>query len=213
VEQEVRACGYGVRLDRVLEGGEVLGAGNGLELEVHHLPGHTWGNIALLERRNRILFQGETIIGTGQYSLRGELLTCPQHEDIVSYLETIARVARLGFGTLVPSHLPAMERREAARFLQESLDWVLRFEGEIRERLRASKGLVTALDLWHSLGRLWDIYPHDLALYKLLEAHLKGMVRRGLVEGSPTSGLHWGGDEDDGLTQLADQARLAIQAM
>ncbi|MHB0878327.1 MAG: MBL fold metallo-hydrolase [Anaerolineae bacterium] len=212
VEQEVADCGNGVMVDHVLEGGEVFSLGDGLELEIVHLPGHTLGNIAVLDRRDGILLQGESIIGTAQYDTRGELLSCPNHEDTLAYLQTVAAVASLPFQTLVPSHLPLMDRGQAAAFLGDSLDFVLRFEGEVQERLQAAGAPVTTLGLWRSLGRLWDRYPHDLGLYALLEAHLRSLIARGLAQGSPDEGVSWLGGSDD-LAPLAADARRAIAAM
>ncbi len=213
LEGEVAACGTGVRLGRVLAGGEVFPLGGDLDLEMVHLPGHTAGNIAVLERKHGILFQGETIIGTAQFNVRGELLTCPHHMDTAAYLETVAAVARLDFQTMVPSHFPLMDRRQAAHFMQESLDFVLDFEAEVRRRLQAAMQPVTALEMWQSLGRLWARYPHDLALYMLLESHLNGLVKRGQAEGSLLAGIRWLGSTRDDLGDLTDQARRAIHAM
>lgn len=46
---------------RPLEGGARVDAG-GRTLEVLHLPGHTAGSLALLDRKNRILFSGDTVL-------------------------------------------------------------------------------------------------------------------------------------------------------
>ncbi len=213
LEGEVRACGNGVGLGRVLAGGEVFPLGDGLELEIVHLPGHTPGNIAVLERKHKVLFQGESIVGTAQFNVRGELLSCPYHIDMAAYLQTVAAVARLDFQTMVPSHFPLMDRRQAARFLQDSLDFVLAFEAEVKRRLQAAAQPVTALELWQSLGKLWGRYPHDLPLYMLLESHLNGLIRRGLAGGSLLEGMRWLGGNPDDLRALTDLASHAIQDM
>ena len=45
----------------LVENGDVFELG-GLELEVFHVPGHTPGGICLLDRKDRILFSGDSII-------------------------------------------------------------------------------------------------------------------------------------------------------
>lgn len=50
--------------------GDVLDLGT-FQFEVIHLPGHTMGSIALLEREKRFLFSGDTIQGHGHLHLWG----------------------------------------------------------------------------------------------------------------------------------------------
>jgi len=213
LENVIEASGSGVKLDHVLEGGEVFDLGYGLELEIVFAPGHSVGNICVLDRKNKVLVQGETIAGVAQYNIEGDLLTVPFYEEVEGYLRTIVIVARLDFETLVPSHLPPMNRKEAVQFLEDSLDFTLRFEAEVRQRLRDSNQPVTLIELWPSMDNLWGQYPADLGLYTLLETHLKGLVKRGLVGGSLTEGLTWTGPDWDDLAPLAQEARVAIQEM
>jgi hypothetical protein len=140
-------------------------------------------------------------------------LTVPFYEDIVTYLGSIASVARLSFDTLLSSHLPLMDRGQAARFFADSMDFALHMEAEIVRRLCESAKPVTALDMWHDMDKLWGIYPRDLGLYMLLESHLAGLVKRGKAEGSPLKGMRWLGPGGDDLSALADTARGAIRAM
>jgi len=211
LENAIQSSGNGVKIDQVLEGGEVLDLGDGLELEVIFAPGHTPGNICLLERRNKILVQGETICGVAQYSVEGKLLTVPYYEDLTAYLRTIARVAQLDFRTLVPSHLPPMDRKVALKFLEDSLSFVLRFETEVRSRLKKARHPMTSLELWHSMDKLWDQYPADLGMYMLLEEHLEGLLQRGLASGTLVSSLTWVGPDLDEVAALIEEARLVIQ--
>jgi len=47
-----------------IEDGDVFDLGGGYEFEVFHLPGHSPGGIALLDRRRGFLFSGDTVLGT-----------------------------------------------------------------------------------------------------------------------------------------------------
>ena len=89
LENTIEVSGNGVKLDYVLDGGEVFDLGDGLELEIVAAPGHSLGNICVLDRKNKILIQGETIAGTAQYDVKGELLTVPFYEDVELYLKRV----------------------------------------------------------------------------------------------------------------------------
>jgi glyoxylase-like metal-dependent hydrolase (beta-lactamase superfamily II) len=213
LENTVVVSGNGVKLDYVLDGGEVFDLGDGIELEIVAAPGHTFGNICVLDRKNKILIQGETVAGKAQYNVKGELLTVPFYEDVELYLKTVANVARLDFEMFVPSHLALMNRDEAARFFEESLDFALRFEWEVKRRLGDCDEPVTVRDLWRSMENLWGVYPADLGLYMLLESHLKGLLRRGRAGGSLAEGVQCIGPHHDDLSQVAAQCRAAIAGM
>ncbi len=216
LEEGIGVSGGPVPVARTFQGGEVFALGNGVELEVFHTPGHTPGNLCLFERKSATLLQGETIVGIAQYNVRSELLTCPYWEDLALYLQTIATVARIPFRTLVPSHLPVMDRAQAIHFIRESLSFALRFDAELRQRLQAAQGPITALALTKSMDRLWGLYPADLGLYMLVEQQLLGLVRRGLVTGSQEAGFTWADRaslEESGLAPTIQEAQEAVQAM
>jgi glyoxylase-like metal-dependent hydrolase (beta-lactamase superfamily II) len=210
LDNSVAVSGNGVRVQHVLEGGEVFDLGDGLELEIHFTPGHSAGHICVLERKHRVLIQGEAAAGVAQYDVQGHLLTAPYYEDLEVYLRSLAQIAGLDFATFVPSHLPVMDRAATARFLGGSLEFALRFEAEVRERLVSSRRPVPALELWRSLDRLWGQYPADLGLYMLLETHLNGLIRRGQAAGALATGLMWVGGAQPALDGAAEAARAAI---
>jgi glyoxylase-like metal-dependent hydrolase (beta-lactamase superfamily II) len=209
----IAASGQGVTLDSAWQGGEVLDLGDGLQLEIVFAPAHTAGNVCVLDRKHRVLVQGETICGVGQFDVNGKLLTVPYYEDLATYLRTMASVAGLRFDTFVPSHLPIMSRDQARQFFSDSLDFALRFEGEIAGRLQSQAKPVRPIELWRSLDGLWGVHAADLGLYMLLEQTLTGMLRRGQARGSLVAGLNWAGAADDGLAPLRDAARQAIDRM
>jgi glyoxylase-like metal-dependent hydrolase (beta-lactamase superfamily II) len=213
LENSILISGSGVPVAEPLEGGEVFDLGDGLELEVVYAPGHSTGNICILDRKNKVLAQGETAAGVAQYDVEGRLLTTPYYEDVEVYLRTLAVVARLDFETMVPSHLAVMDRVQAAHFLEDSLDFALRFEQEVQQRVRNGRPGLTSLELLRSMDGLWGQYPADLGMYMLLESHLSGLLKRGLVQGSLATGLAWAGAAEDDLAPLAQEARTAIQGM
>ena len=78
--------------------GDVMDLGE-RELEIIHLPGHTPGSIAILDRKYRALISGDPI-QTGQIYMFG------LHRDLPSYVASLERLAaRLDeFDYIYPSH-------------------------------------------------------------------------------------------------------------
>ena len=68
-------------------------------LEVIHLPGHTPGSIALLDKNRRILFSGDPIQD-------GEIFMFGIHRDMDAYLESLKRLQNRisDFDSIYPSH-------------------------------------------------------------------------------------------------------------
>lgn len=67
-------------------------------LHVIETPGHTPGSICLLDRKNRILFSGDTL-SYGPVFLGGD------HRDIHAYRDTLVKLMTMGgFDTIYPCH-------------------------------------------------------------------------------------------------------------
>jgi glyoxylase-like metal-dependent hydrolase (beta-lactamase superfamily II) len=76
------------RVTRALADGDEISLGD-RTLTVLHLPGHSPGSIALLDRGNGILFTGDVVYDDD------ELLDELDGSDIAGYLQTMARLAAL----------------------------------------------------------------------------------------------------------------------
>ncbi len=85
------------RLTFVKEG-EVIDPG-ARPLEVIHLPGHTPGSIALLDRNSRMLFSGDPIQD-------GDIFMFGIHRDMPSYIDSLTRLQDRTneFDQIYPSH-------------------------------------------------------------------------------------------------------------
>jgi glyoxylase-like metal-dependent hydrolase (beta-lactamase superfamily II) len=70
----------------------------GMEFEVLHTPGHTPGSICLYDRKNKILFSGDTIFSDGI----GRTDTPGGNED--QLFQSIDKVMQLDINTLLPGH-------------------------------------------------------------------------------------------------------------
>ncbi len=69
-----------------------------IRLEVLHTPGHTRGHLSFLDRRQGVAYGGDVV------ATEGTIIIDPPDGDMAAYLDTLARLERLGLKTLVPSH-------------------------------------------------------------------------------------------------------------
>ena len=213
MEDMVESCGPGIQIDHTLDGGERFSLGDGLELEIIASPGHSAGNISVLERTNGVLIHGESVGGDGQYDAAGELLTVPFYDDLETYLQTLAHLPEADFETLIASHCPLMDRQQAAAYFEESLDFALRFDAEVQRRVRESHQPVSIMEIRTSMDNMWGQYPGDFGMYLLVEAHLRSMLKRGLITGSLEAGLSWQGNGDADLPRLVEAVQAGVQRL
>lgn len=90
-----------------IEDGHVFDLGGGYEVEVFHLPGHSPGGIALLDRKRRMLFSGDALVFTPIFIFGvfpGMKLT-PYH-SVEAFRDGLKKLAaRLGeFDAVFPGH-------------------------------------------------------------------------------------------------------------
>lgn len=102
-------------LTRVLEEGDLVELGGGRAFEVLHLPGHSEGSIALLDRSTGILFAGDVIYD-------GELLDALPRSDKAAYRASLARVLELPVTVAYCGHGPVLEPEEMRRLARVYLD-------------------------------------------------------------------------------------------
>jgi glyoxylase-like metal-dependent hydrolase (beta-lactamase superfamily II) len=98
-EQEINNLeSFGLNISK-LRDGEIIVAGDH-RLEVIHTPGHTPGSICLYDRKNRILFSGDTVFpdgGFGRTDLPGG-----ESRDLIESLE---RLTMIEVDFILPGHM------------------------------------------------------------------------------------------------------------
>jgi len=103
------------KVDKKLEGGESLDIG-GMAWEVLHIPGHSFGSIALYHRTKKVLIPGDVVYADyaiGRFDLHGA--------DGPVLKDSLLRLAELEVDILLPGHnrivngLPAGYIRETAK--------------------------------------------------------------------------------------------------
>ena len=112
---------------RLLEDGEVVDLG-GLQLEVVLIPAHTPGGVALLERRRRILFVGDTVQRARIW------LQLDESQDMTTIGETYSKLATLADDVdwILPGHQKVMLPGAFLAELNRGMQRILR--GEVGSR-------------------------------------------------------------------------------
>jgi glyoxylase-like metal-dependent hydrolase (beta-lactamase superfamily II) len=89
---------YGVKVDRVLQDGDVLPYAGGLR--VIHAPGHTPGHIALHAPERRVLFAGDSLMNT----LGLRLPMAMSSHDMDEARRSVSKLTELDFDVALPGH-------------------------------------------------------------------------------------------------------------
>jgi hydroxyacylglutathione hydrolase len=118
-----------VRIDRILEEGDIIDLGDGLSLEVFHTPGHSIGSISLFLREDKALFTGDAI------PLAGDL---PIYDDVLASVDSIKKLKLIdGIDLLLaswddPQRGESVYQRmyEALRYLQRVHEAVASVAGD-----------------------------------------------------------------------------------
>ena len=114
----VRANSYSIRpwkVTRAVRDGDRIDLG-GRELEVIFTPGHTPDSLSLLDRKNGLLFTGDTFY-------KGPIYLFTPETDFAAYARSIARLAKLtpDLQLLLPSHNVPVVQPEALTRLDEAV--------------------------------------------------------------------------------------------
>jgi glyoxylase-like metal-dependent hydrolase (beta-lactamase superfamily II) len=128
------------RVDLKFEEGLAIDLGEGVALEVLHLPGHTPGDVGFYWRAGRTM-----IIGDAAPFL--EDLSVALYYDPAVMLTTVRRLAalrkELPFATLLSGHYAPMREGEIDLYLDGCVAYVSTFERTVLDRVKASSAGAT----------------------------------------------------------------------
>jgi glyoxylase-like metal-dependent hydrolase (beta-lactamase superfamily II) len=111
----------------LLEDGDIVELGN-RSLEVIWTPGHSPGSICLLDKKNRILFTGDTFFP-------GPLYAYSEDVDLQDYIASIDRLAGRSdeFDYLCSGHNDPWVKSEVIRLVAEAFRTILDGKGDFKE--------------------------------------------------------------------------------
>jgi glyoxylase-like metal-dependent hydrolase (beta-lactamase superfamily II) len=121
--------------DSEFSDGNIIDCGNGVELKVVHLPGHTLGSVGFFWEREGIFFSGDSVVG---FHIEGGKL--PVIFDLTAYIESLKRLQEIPIRFLLCGHhyrgfrLPAAPMRgegDLIRYLSDSQEYAQRLDEAI----------------------------------------------------------------------------------
>jgi len=160
------SCGGDCQVDEGLRGGETLRLGEDWRVEVLHLPGHTFGHLAIWDPRSRAAIIIDAVLERGIYSRDGELLIPPRIYDADAYRRSIRRLLELEPDLLLTAHYAVMDAAEGRAFLERALA----FTDELEQAVRAEIASGTT-ELWPLTQRMlehfgpYPEFPNELGAF------------------------------------------------
>jgi len=112
-----------VRVDRIVEDGDILDLGAGLGIEVLQTPGHSPGSISLWMQEEEALFSADAIPLTGEM---------PIYDDIHLSIGSIQRLRRMeGIKLLLSAWDEPRQGEDAYRIMDQGLDYLQRIHSAV----------------------------------------------------------------------------------
>ena len=180
--------GNAQQIDFTWSGGETLRIGPDWLLEIHHVPGHTYGHLCVFDTKNRAIFGGDGVQGSVYPSVEGGAALGPTYLYVDSYLTTIRYLKNLGADMLCLAHWPVQHGREVDSFLDESRSYVEQVDRAMLEAIARATNGATMRDLIAELGPRLGDWPReaDELLAFSFAGHLERFESRGLVKRDST---------------------------
>jgi glyoxylase-like metal-dependent hydrolase (beta-lactamase superfamily II) len=125
--------GGSVKVDRILNDGEILDLGDRLKLQILHTPGHSKGSISLLFQQDQVLFSGDAL------PLPGDI---PIYEDALLSVGSIKKLQAIDGINII---LSSWDEPKTGVTVYEVMDRGLHYLQNIHEAvLKASKQMESA---------------------------------------------------------------------
>ena len=181
--------GHAQQVDFTWSGGETLRIARDWLLEIHHVPGHTYGHLCVFDTKNRAIFGGDAVQGSVYPSVEGGAALGPTYLYVDSYLMTIRYLKSLDAEMLCLAHWPVKHGHKIGDFLDESRRYVEQVDRLMLEALQRAKNGATMRDLMSELGPRLGDWPReaDELLAFSFAGHLERFEGRGLVKRDSTS--------------------------
>ncbi len=181
-------------MDLLIQAGDQVRLAGDDWLEVHHVPGHTPGHIALHNPARGYALIGDAVFGQSQLDTAGNWLAAPPYDDVPAYRATIDHLRSLPADLLLTCHYPIVRDEAAGRFLDDSVEWIndaAAFTAALLHESAEPVTLATAID---RANPVLGPYQNPRELQWALRAHFEELVSAGAARRSrQRDGL--GGDQ------------------
>ena len=142
----------------------------GATLEFVHTPGHTMGSVCVYYREERVLFTGDTVLGSGTTTIN------PEQGEVAAYIESLRMLLGLDVRLICPGHGAVIEEPQA------------KMREAIARRLSRERDIVKLLSNGHrTLDQLFAALYADIdpGLYEVarrqIRSHLVKLESEGRV--------------------------------
>jgi glyoxylase-like metal-dependent hydrolase (beta-lactamase superfamily II) len=159
----------GAVVGRTVADREVMDLG-GATLEFVHTPGHTMGSVCVYYREERVLFTGDTVLGSGTTTIN------PEQGEVAAYIESLNMLLGLDVRLICPGHGAVIEEPQAK--IREAIARRLSRERDIVKLL--SNGHRTLDQLFTALYADIDPGLHEVAR-RQIRSHLVKLESEGRV--------------------------------
>ena len=174
-------------VDMTVTGGETVDLGDGWALQIVHVPGHTYGHLAVYDPRSRALAIGDAVLGDMVPHADGRPAFPPTYRYVDSYLASISRCEALRPALLLTAHYPTMAADAAAEFLARSRAFVEEVDAVVLDELAGAgtRGLRLAELLARANPRLgsWPSEGTEGALAFPVVGHLERLLALDQIHG------------------------------
>ncbi|MBI2872197.1 MAG: MBL fold metallo-hydrolase [Chloroflexi bacterium] len=156
-----------------LRSNERIRTGGGVSLAAIFTPGHEEDHICYYLARGKVLFTGDTVLGSSSSTVR----------DLADYMRSLQKLARLRVEVICPAHGPVVPNPRASRLVTWYINHRNQREQQVLATLRKGIGDVD--------GMVHDIYPRNLkkglrqSAARNVRTHLAKLVKEGVVEEVP----------------------------
>lgn len=147
-----------VKVDRVLEDGDVIDLGDCMSLKVIHTPGHSKGSISLLLSSDNVLFSGDSI------PLVGDI---PIYDNVAEVLSSLRKLRGISdVKILLSSWDNPIEGKDVYKAIDEGIEYVKKVHGAVQTFSSVSwEKVLEAIGL--------KSVPLNPLVVRTFEAHLK----------------------------------------
>jgi glyoxylase-like metal-dependent hydrolase (beta-lactamase superfamily II) len=148
----------------VFVGGEKIRLGDDWQLEVLHVPGHSYGHLGLYDPKHETAFVSDALHGGGFPGASGGLAFPVTYYDVDAYLSTLTLLENLPIKMLCTAHWLPKKGEEIRAFVAESRQTVATFDRIILSGLNQHSSGLTMKDLIDVAGEAFG-WPSDTWVY------------------------------------------------
>jgi glyoxylase-like metal-dependent hydrolase (beta-lactamase superfamily II) len=181
-------------MDLLIQAGDQIRVAGDDWLEVHHVPGHTPGHLALHNPKRGYALIGDAVFGRSQLDTAGKWLAAPPYDDVPAYRATIDHIRGLQADLLLTCHYPVMRDEKAGAFLDASVAWTNDAASFVAALLQESAGPVILAAAIEQADPVLGPYQNPRELQWALRAHFEELVSIGTAQHVEHDGvIAWAG--------------------